>query len=177
MARTPASRTLIVTDIREAGGLGLSPIGEPTADSALQDLRQEAGAASALGIDAWFQERTAPWDVPGVVYPQQAIFHPRKYLAPLARSLPGKGSFVFSRSPAEEFTARTIKSGSAKIHFQHLILATHTPLTGNAWLLPALLFQTKLYLYTSYAVSARVKSGTVPLGSYWDTSDPYFYLR
>ena len=164
-------------DFQWATGFLHAPVGEPRAESAVDDLKQEASAADVLGINAWFQERTAPWEVPGVVFPKQAIFHPRKYLAPLARSLPGKGSHVFSHTPADEISARMIKSGERKIHFQHLILATHTPLTGNTSLLPALLFQTKLYLYTSYAVSARVKPGTVPPGAYWDTSDPYFYLR
>lgn len=38
-------------------------------------------------------------------------------------------------------------------------------------------FQTKLALYTSYAVGARVPRGSIPRASFWDTSDPYQYLR
>jgi nitrite reductase/ring-hydroxylating ferredoxin subunit len=41
----------------------------------------------------------------------------------------------------------------------------------------AALFQTKLALYTSYVLGARVPKGTLPDGLWWDTSDPYDYLR
>ena len=58
-----------------------------------------------------------------------------------------------------------------------IVLATHTPLMGNTGLLSATLFQTKLSLYTSYAVSGRVEKGRVPDALFWDTADPYHYLR
>src|SRR5581483_6829875 len=38
-------------------------------------------------------------------------------------------------------------------------------------------FQTKLYLYTSYAMSARIPKEAAPEASFWDTADPYNYLR
>ena len=41
----------------------------------------------------------------------------------------------------------------------------------------ATLFQTKLALYTSYVVAGRVARGTVPDALFWDTADPYHYLR
>src|SRR5207237_639290 len=39
------------------------------------------------------------------------------------------------------------------------------------------MFQTKLALYTSYVVSGRVAKGRVPDALFWDTADPYHYLR
>jgi Rieske Fe-S protein len=48
---------------------------------------------------------------------------------------------------------------------------------GNTGLLSATLFQTKLALYTSYAVSGYVKKGRVPDALFWDTAAPYHYLR
>ena len=41
----------------------------------------------------------------------------------------------------------------------------------------ALFLQTKLSLYTSYALGARVRAGFAPKASFWDTGDPYGYLR
>jgi Rieske Fe-S protein len=38
-------------------------------------------------------------------------------------------------------------------------------------------FQTKLALYTTYAVAGPVKRGTVPDALLWDTANPYHYLR
>jgi nitrite reductase/ring-hydroxylating ferredoxin subunit len=48
---------------------------------------------------------------------------------------------------------------------------------GEKGALGATLFQTKLALYTSYVLGARVPPGTVPEALFWDTSDPYDYLR
>ena len=58
-----------------------------------------------------------------------------------------------------------------------VILATHNPLMGNAGLLRATLFQTKLSLYTSYALGARLPTRPLEAGLFWDTADPYSYLR
>ena len=41
----------------------------------------------------------------------------------------------------------------------------------------AAVFQTKLALYTSYVVAGRVAEGAVPDALFWDTADPYHYLR
>jgi Rieske Fe-S protein len=43
--------------------------------------------------------------------------------------------------------------------------------------LGAALLQTKLALYSTYAIGARLPEGTVPEASFWDTADPYNYLR
>src|SRR5205823_11139655 len=54
---------------------------------------------------------------------------------------------------------------------------THTPLVGNTGMANATLFQTKLFLYSTYVVGGRVKKGQVPDALFWDTADPYHYLR
>jgi Rieske Fe-S protein len=57
------------------------------------------------------------------------------------------------------------------------VVATHTPLMGKTNMASAIGLQTKLYLYTSYVVGGRLPSGAVPEALYWDTADPYHYLR
>jgi glycine/D-amino acid oxidase-like deaminating enzyme len=39
------------------------------------------------------------------------------------------------------------------------------------------LFQTKLALYTSYVVAGRLRRAYLPDALFWDTADPYHYLR
>src|SRR5205807_2017944 len=56
-------------------------------------------------------------------------------------------------------------------------IATHVPLMGITGLGSATLFQTKLAPYSSYVVGANVPKDSVPEASFWDTSDPYYYLR
>jgi len=70
-----------------------------------------------------------------------------------------------------------VTSKGHTITCQNIVLATHTPLVGNAGLVGATLFQTKLALYTSYVVAARVEKGRLPDALFWDTADPYHYLR
>jgi nitrite reductase/ring-hydroxylating ferredoxin subunit len=58
-----------------------------------------------------------------------------------------------------------------------VVIATHCPIMGKTNLVSATLFQTKLALYTSYVLGARLPRETAPEALFWDTSDPYYYLR
>ncbi len=60
---------------------------------------------------------------------------------------------------------------------EDIVIATHNPLVGLAGLAGATLFQTKLALYTSYVIAGRAPKGAVPDALWWDTGDPYDYLR
>ena len=71
----------------------------------------------------------------------------------------------------------TVHAGKYKVRCNYLVIATHTPLMGKTSLLSATLFQSKLALYTSYVLGATVPQGLVPEGLFWDTGDPYYYLR
>jgi Rieske Fe-S protein len=48
---------------------------------------------------------------------------------------------------------------------------------GKTGLLSATVLQSKLALYSTYALGGRLKPGEVPHALYWDTADPYHYLR
>src|SRR5204862_5820587 len=61
--------------------------------------------------------------------------------------------------------------------FDRIVMATNNPLVCLASITSATLLQTKLSLYTSYAFGARVPSSTVPEALFWDTREPYDYLR
>lgn len=142
-------------------------------------FEQEATLATELGFDAFFVGDVPLTGGPGVMFERQARFHPRKYLAGLARCIEARGGLVYERSEVEEFSEKplSVKANGYTITCEFVVLATHTPLMGNTNLASASLFQTKLALYTSYVVSGRVKRGRVPDGLCWDTGDPYHYLR
>jgi glycine/D-amino acid oxidase-like deaminating enzyme/nitrite reductase/ring-hydroxylating ferredoxin subunit len=145
----------------------------------ISSLKREARLAAKLGFDAAYLERVPYFSVPGVRFPNQAKFHPRKYLRRLVMTLPGNGSHVFEKSAVTEFDAekRHAKVNRYWIGFDRVIMATNNPLVGLASITSATLFQTKLFLYTSYAIGARVSSGTIPEALFWDTREPYDYLR
>jgi glycine/D-amino acid oxidase-like deaminating enzyme/nitrite reductase/ring-hydroxylating ferredoxin subunit len=142
-------------------------------------LQQEAALATELGFDAEYVESVPMIDRPGIVYEGQAKFHPRKYLSALAKIIDGDGSHIFEHTPCEEVAddPLSIRSGAFRIQCTHLVLATHTPLMGKTHLASAMLLQTKLYLYTSYVVGGRLPRESAPEALFWDTADPYNYVR
>ena len=81
------------------------------------------------------------------------------------------GGGVLRRSPL------SVTANGHTLTCDDIVIATHKPLVGDTSLLSATLFQTKLALYTSYASPARVAKGAVPDALFWDTGDPYHYLR
>jgi glycine/D-amino acid oxidase-like deaminating enzyme len=141
---------------------------------------EERGHIGAkLGFDASYLESVPYFNLPGVQYPNQAKFHPRKYLRALIGKIAPNGSYAFEKSAAAGFDAkkRRVKINRNWISFDHLVMATNNPLVGLAGIASATLLQTKLSLYTSYAFGAGVPLDTVPEALFWDTRDPYDYLR
>ena len=160
------------------GYLHLPPGGQ-NSTSELQSLQKDAALAEELGFDATFVDGTPMMPVPGIQFANQARFHPRQYLAGLARAIDAKGGSIYEHSEVEEFCDQplSVKANDCTITCGNVIIATHNPLAGNTSLIGATAFQTKLALYTSYVLAARVVSGAVPDALYWDTADPYHYLR
>lgn len=142
-------------------------------------LKEDARLAQELGFDARFVEAVPFVQRPGVRFANQAKFHPLRYLAGLVQRIPGRGSHVFEHSEAEEFSddPQGVRARGHEVRCDYLVLATHVPLMGKTNLASATLFQTKMASYSSYAVGARVPKGTIPEALYWDTADPYHYLR
>jgi glycine/D-amino acid oxidase-like deaminating enzyme/nitrite reductase/ring-hydroxylating ferredoxin subunit len=149
------------------------------AASELSDLQREAELADELGFDATFIDRVPFVNRAGIRFDGQARIHPRAYLAGLAAAIDGDGSAIFEQTSADEVTGDppVVRAGSHSIKCDSVIVATHNPIMGKAGWLSATLLQTKLALYTSYAIAGRVESDTVPDALFWDAGDPYRYLR
>ena len=145
------------------------------------DLGTEADTASELGFDAQLVDSVPIFNRPGVRFENQAKFHPRKYLLALLRLLSaGKGCQVYENTEIEDIDGTPITATTSdghRIHCEHVLIATHVPLQGKSGLLSATLLQTKLYPYSSYVVGGWIPRGTVPEALFWDTGDPYDYLR
>jgi glycine/D-amino acid oxidase-like deaminating enzyme/nitrite reductase/ring-hydroxylating ferredoxin subunit len=149
-------------------------------DADARSLQNEAELASALGFDARFVDRVPLTDRPGVEFEGQALFHPRKYLRGLVERIPGDGSHVCANTASNEILDHPLAVVTEKGHrirCGYVVLATHNPLIGKSGMLSASILQTKLALYTSYAVAGEIPRGVAPIGSFWDTADPYLYLR
>jgi glycine/D-amino acid oxidase-like deaminating enzyme/nitrite reductase/ring-hydroxylating ferredoxin subunit len=142
-------------------------------------LASDAGVAQELGFDATFVDDVPFVKTPGVRFEHQGRFHPRKYLAGIARAIDTSGGAIYEHSSVDEFTSDPlrVKSNGHWVRGQDVVIATHNPLVGLAGIASATLFQTKLALYTSYVLAGRAPVESVPDALFWDTADPYSYLR
>lgn len=150
-----------------------------TSPKAAEKLKEEAELASELGFDATFLDEVPLAGTPGVRFDGQARIHPRRYLAGLAQALVEAGGAIHEHTEATDFSSspRSLTANGHRVTFDDLVIATHNPLVGIGGTTGAALFQTKLSLYTSYVVAGRIPKGVVPDALWWDTADPYRYLR
>ena len=167
-----------VSGYKHAPAVAEAAAGKPPEDEA-EALREAARVAADLGFEARFVDTVPFAGTAGVEYGGQAKFHPRKYLAALAKLIDGNGSHIFEHTESEEIKDQplSVTAGGHTLTCGFLVIATHTPLMGKSDMASALGLQTKLYLYTSYVLGGRLPKGAVPEALYWDTADPYHYLR
>lgn len=142
-------------------------------------LAQEAEWARQAGFDVRLIDEAPVTGRPGIRFADQMEFHPVRYLQGLAKEAESKGARIFANTEVTAFEdePRRVKAGRHRIHYDHVVIATHVPLQGNAGTFGAALFQTKLALYSSYAVAARIPAASVKEMIWSDTADPFLYLR
>lgn len=100
-------------------------------------------------------------------YPQQATFHPLKYLAGLAQCCEKRGVRFFSETAVDEITEKdgavTVRTARATISAASVVVATNAPITDRFAL------HTKMAPYRTYAMAFSIKRGALPDALYWDT--------
>ena len=144
-----------------------------------KDLERELEATRRAGIsDTQLVDRIPFefWDSgPALRFPRQATFHPLKYLKGLARAILRDGGKIYTGVHAEKIDdgepARVTTSDGHVISADNVVVCTNTPV--NDWLI----IHSKQAAYRTYVIGARVPKGSVPHGLYWDTPDPYHYIR
>ncbi|MEJ7758325.1 MAG: FAD-dependent oxidoreductase [Gemmatimonadaceae bacterium] len=142
-------------------------------------LERELEAAHCAGLATVELLERAPldfWDTgPALRFPRQAQFHPLKYLNGLARAIVRDGGQIFNFTHAEKIEdgepARVTTSDGHVIIADNIVVATNTPV--NDWVI----LHTKQSAYRTFVIGAHVPRGSVPHGLYWDTPDPYHYIR
>jgi len=142
-------------------------------------LENGAQLAAELGFESTFLAHVPLFDRPGIRFANQALFHPLKYLAGLANAIQKQGGAIYEHSEmtAAEDNPLEIIVNERHVRCERIIMATHVPLMGLANLFIATLFQTKLAGYSTYAIGATLPRAALSPACYWDTSDPYYYLR
>lgn len=108
-------------------------------------------------------------------FPRQAQFHPMKYLAGLVRGITRLGGRVYTGTHAKTITggdnAHVETSDGRIIKVDAVVVATNTPVND------LVVIHTKQAAYRTYVIGVQVPAGSVPRALYWDTADPYHYIR
>ena len=145
-----------------------------------QELDLELAAAARAGLagvrlQAGSGQAGVRWDGPCLVFPQQGQFHITKYLTGLARAIVARGGRVGGHSHVAEVLggaeARVVLTNGATVRAAHVVVATNVPFNDRV------VMHTKQAAYRTYVVALRVPAGTIGAGLYWDTADPYYYVR
>lgn len=112
---------------------------------------------------------------PCLRFPRQAQFHPLKYLAGLVQAIIRDGGQIFTQTHVNTIEggspARIATSTGLHITADAIVVATNTPINDR------LVIHTKQAPYRTYVIGAQVPRGAIPKGLYWDTADPYHYVR
>ncbi|MDG3005521.1 FAD-dependent oxidoreductase [Paludisphaera mucosa] len=118
----------------------------------------------------------APFDTgPCLRFPDQGQFHPLKYLDGLARGIEKRGGLIFNGTHV-----KSIEGGTpAKIETAegHIVTAAAVVVATNSPINDMYAIHTKQAPYLSYVVAGLVPRGIIPKALYWDTMDPYHYVR
>ncbi len=138
-------------------------------------LREEVALLQRLGLEAsWASDVPLPFRTAGAIrFERQAVFHPVKYVGGLARAVHGDGCAVYERTRVigiEEGLPCRVHTDRYTVTANDVLHATHTPLGV------VLSLQARLAPHMSYVLSARV-SQPAPRGLFWDTAQPYHYVR
>jgi glycine/D-amino acid oxidase-like deaminating enzyme/nitrite reductase/ring-hydroxylating ferredoxin subunit len=142
-------------------------------------LDDELAAAHRAGLTDIEKVKRVPWDSfdtgPALRFPRQAQFHPLKYLAGLTKALKRKGGRIHTETHATEIKggklAHIETANDAVVTADAVVVATNSPVND------LVAIHTKQAAYQTYVIGARVQRGSVTRALYWDTPDPYHYLR
>ena len=142
-------------------------------------LQQELEAAARAGVEGVALVPAAPIDSfdtgPALRFPRQAMFDPMKYLDGLARAFRRSRGRVFGRTHAvlvEDGVPCAVRTRDGpSVRCRQVVVATNTPINDRVTM------HTKQAAYITYAIGLRAPAGAANPALYWDTGDPYHYVR
>ena len=108
-------------------------------------------------------------------FPRQAQIHPTKYLCALANAIIRRGSKIYTQTHVTKVTGgkltQTETDNGSIVSANAAIVTTNTPINDS------FAMHTKQAAYRTYVIGALVPTNSITRALYWDTSDPYHYVR
>jgi glycine/D-amino acid oxidase-like deaminating enzyme/nitrite reductase/ring-hydroxylating ferredoxin subunit len=143
-----------------------------------EQLRKEMAAAVRAGVRVSWQQHlpiTTLTAGPCLAFPDQAQFHPLRYLGGLAHACVARRARIYGDTRAlriEELRDSVLVTTThGKISASAAVVATNVPFNDRVTI------HAKQFAYQTYAVAALVKHDSLPRVLIWDDGDPYHYVR
>ncbi len=152
-------------------------------DKEILDKELEATHRAGLDTELVSKSPLTSFDTGTCIkFPNQAQFHPIKYLQGLSKLVSSnKNCRIFTETHVQEVSETAVKTSNGfEIQAKDIVIATNAPIVDKV---------SKIYekqiAYRTYVIGALIKKGSVPKGLYWDTGDekskntiqPYHYVR
>ncbi len=140
-------------------------------------LREELDAAQRAGVDCSFVQRTPLGSLSTgrcLAFPRQARVHAAKYFAALAAAIDQRGGRIFTHSHVDRIDSgkrAIVHIGEHSIHAEHVVVATNAPINDM------FVLHTKQAPYMTYVIAGQVPAKDVADALFWDTANPYHYVR
>lgn len=137
----------------------------------VSQIEKEVEVARKLGLPATLVRETAlPFSVLAAVkFDNQAQFHPTKYVAGLAQTIPGDGCHVFENSRAVEWEPDRVVTDHGSVAARHTVMATHLPLGQVGG------YYARAYPQAEPVIAARISR--MPDGMYITVEQPSHSIR
>ncbi len=139
--------------------------------SYVSKIEEEAEIAHKLGLPASLVHDTdLPFEVLAALrFENQGQFHPVKYLAGLAASIPGDGSHLFENSRVVDWDPARVATDHGTVSAQVVVMATHLPLGQIGG------YYAQAYPHAHPVVAARIER--VPAANYISAEQPKRSIR
>lgn len=147
------------------------------AEEGEDDLEKELEAARRAGLTGVeFVDRAPMGEFDSgrcLRFPDQGQFHVLKYLNGLAKAIARGGGRLFSKTKAMDWSGgdrpKITLANDRTITARKLVLATNYPLLSKMF--------AELPAYRTYAIGVEMAADAVAPALFWDTADPYVYVR
>jgi glycine/D-amino acid oxidase-like deaminating enzyme/nitrite reductase/ring-hydroxylating ferredoxin subunit len=138
------------------------------------EVEKEALAAMRARLHADLRD-DAPLPVDAaktLVVEDQAQFQPLAYVRQLAQRIGGEDCLIFenTRVTAIEDEPAVVQTTHGKVHAQHIVIATHTPIGIH-------LVQSQLEVVREYGIAAPLHDATPEPGVYWCIGQESYSVR
>jgi glycine/D-amino acid oxidase-like deaminating enzyme/nitrite reductase/ring-hydroxylating ferredoxin subunit len=164
----------IACDFQRLDGYLFVPPGEP-----LDALDAEFEAARRAGLQSVRMVPRAPVasfnSGPCLLFPRQAQFHPLAYVNALVGGIQRRGGRIFGATHVTG--VETGPPAVVSTEAGHTVTAAFVVCATNTPIIDWLVIHSKQAPYRTFAIGARVPPDAVPAALYWDTADPYHYVR